>query len=135
MCSSDLFLSPDIVPPGENRLALYRRIVPPGWPGLYFVGMLNLDTPINYACELQARWVAEALQGRAILPGVEAMREAIRAKQDWVERHYGRQMRHALQEESAVYYAELEYDLLRTRHPAPVARVLAHFRGRPKSRA
>lgn len=104
------FLSPSIVST-EGRLRLFNRIVPPGQDGLYFVGMINIDTPVNFACEQQAKWVAGIEMGRAKLPPMNEMHDAIARKDDWVRREYGSAARHSLQEESVIYYRELKRSL------------------------
>lgn len=104
------FLSPGIVPT-DGRLRLFNRIVSPGYDGLYFVGMINIDTPVNFACEQQAKWVAGIELGRAKLPSIDEMRDAIARKDAWVRREYGSAARHSLQEESVIYYRELKRTL------------------------
>lgn len=104
------FLSKQLVPT-DGPLRLYNRIVPPGAPGLYFVGMINLDTPINFACEKQAQWIAGVELGDGVLPSPDAMRAAIDAKARWVQDQYGSANRHSLQEESVIYYRELKRSL------------------------
>lgn len=105
------FLSQSLVPT-DGRLRLYNRIVPPeAPPGLYFVGMVNLDTPINFACEQQAKWIAGIELGNHALPSPEAMRMAIERKARWVAEQYGSTDRHSLQEESVIYYRELNKTL------------------------
>lgn len=105
------FLSAEIVKAGGGRVELFKRMVPPGWPGLYFVGIINLDTPINYACERQARWITEIELGNAALPSKEEMSADSAAKARWVRRYYGEALRHSVQEESASYYRELDREL------------------------
>lgn len=104
------FLSTSLVPT-DGRLQLYNRIVPPDAPGLYFVGMINLDTPINFACEQQAKWIAGIELGGCVLPSADAMRAAIERKDRWVRKEYGSANRHSLQEESVIYYRELKKTL------------------------
>ena len=41
------FLSEEIVPRANNRIRLWKRVIPPEWPGLYFVGMLNVVSHSN----------------------------------------------------------------------------------------
>jgi len=50
------------------RLNLYRRVVPPRLPGLYFIGLVQPLGAIMPLAEIQAQWVAELIQGRATLP-------------------------------------------------------------------
>jgi cation diffusion facilitator CzcD-associated flavoprotein CzcO len=101
------FLADAIVTAGHNRLDLYKRIVAPGWPGLYFVGMINIDSPINYACERQAQWVAAIESESLALPPEDEMRADISAKHRWVDKTFGGVVRHNFQEDSVRYYGEL----------------------------
>jgi hypothetical protein len=105
------FLPTEIVPRSPERLRLFKRIVPPNHPGLYFVGMINLDTPINYACEKQAKWITAIECGAAVLPARELMLKDIERKDRWALQHYGKARRHSVQEESKSYYRELDRSL------------------------
>ena len=109
------FLPAEIVQATEPRLDLYKRIVMPGWPSLYFVGIINLDTPINFACERQARWIVAIECGGVALPSKEDMLADIAAKRAWVKKEFGTANRHSLQEDSVAYYAELSRALRRGR--------------------
>lgn len=102
------FLSSEILDTEKETLDLYLRIVPPDWAGLYFVGLVNPDTPVNYAAERQARWIAEIESSAAQLPSAAEMRRQISTKNAWVARHYGTAARHSMQEESKIYYRELD---------------------------
>jgi dimethylaniline monooxygenase (N-oxide forming) len=101
------FLPPELVIHTKPHLNLFKRVLVPGWPGLYFVGMINLDTPINFACERQARWIATIERGGVALPSEEEMLADIAAKRAWVGKTFGPANRHSLQEDSVAYYAEL----------------------------
>lgn len=107
------FIPRDILAAFGNELPLYKRVVTPDWPGLYFVGMINLDSPINYASERQAWWIRELELGRTILPTIQEMNADIAAKRKWVKRFYGDAQRHVLQEESKPYYAALRREIRR----------------------
>ncbi|XP_015697074.2 flavin-containing monooxygenase FMO GS-OX-like 2 isoform X2 [Oryza brachyantha] len=62
----------------DNRVGpLYKHVFPPKHaPGLSFVG-LPAKTIIFQSFELESRWVARALSGRAELPGEAAMAAAV----------------------------------------------------------
>lgn len=109
------FLSREIIDGTKGNLDLYLRIVPPEWPGLYFVGMVNPDTPINFACERQARWIAAIERDGAVLPNAKEMFQQIADKNAWVARFYGTAARHSFQEESKIYYRELDIVLRKAR--------------------
>jgi dimethylaniline monooxygenase (N-oxide forming) len=105
------FLSPDILPVRDNVVELYNRIVLPDWPGLYFMGLLNLNGAANQAYERQAPWIVAAEKGEAALPTSEDMRLAIRRKAEWVKRHYPMTARHTIEEEPVRYFRELRASL------------------------
>ena len=83
------------------------RIVPPEWPGLYFMGFFNTDTALNMVFEHQARWVRELLLENARLPSAEAMRQAIAERAAWYAGQYKQSIRHSIEEEHVRYLADL----------------------------
>lgn len=123
------FLKQGIVPTADGRLDLYKRIAVPGVPGLYFVGMINIDTPINYACERQAEWIAAVESENLVLPAADEMRADMRAKKAWVNRTFGQALRHSLQEDSVPYYAELARALHRARKRSKARRARGRSAG------
>lgn len=64
-----------------NSVHLYQLTVPPHYPNLFFLGLLELLGPIHPAVELQARWATAVLVGRIKLPSVEKMEKAIAASE------------------------------------------------------
>lgn len=109
------FLSREIIDTTKGNVDLYLRVVPPNWPGLYFVGLINSDTPVNYAAERQARWVAAIESEGAVLPDAAEMQRKIVEKSEWIHRHYGTTARHCVQEESKIYYRQLDVALRKAR--------------------
>ena len=105
------FLSEDILPVRNNTVELYNRIVPPDWPGLYFIGLFNLNGAANQAYERQAPFIVAVESGEAVLPSPEEMRDAIRRKAEWVRRHYPDTPRHTMEEEPVPYFRELRASL------------------------
>jgi cation diffusion facilitator CzcD-associated flavoprotein CzcO len=112
------FLAEGTLQMNDGRLPLYKRIALPGYAGLYFSGMINLDTPINYACEQQAKWIAGIELGEAVLPDAAAMAADIEVKDHWAQRLYGTAHRHSVQDESMPYYRELAASLRDARRRA-----------------
>ncbi|MGH8637422.1 MAG: flavin-containing monooxygenase, partial [Burkholderiales bacterium] len=104
-------IAPDIVNAEDNQLGLYMRIVPPGWPGLYFMGFFNTDTALNMVFEHQARWVREILLGNAVLPEPSAMRRTIEERAAWYARQYKQSVRHTIEEEHVRYLTDLKKTL------------------------
>lgn len=94
--------------PEQNQLDLYKRIVPPEWPGLYMIGFFNTDTALNMVFEHQARWVRDIIAGKVQLPSPETMRKDVEAKANWVNAHFKQTPRHGIEEEHVPYLAELK---------------------------
>ena len=112
------FISRDIVPLEDNRLELYKRMVQPGWPGLYLMGFFNTDTALNMVYEHQARWVRDIELGEARLPTKTEMKADMAAKRAWVEATYKDSPRHTIEEEHVPYIGELKTSLRRMRKAA-----------------
>lgn len=105
------FVPPHVVSVEGNELDLYMRIVPPGWPGLYFMGFFNTDTALNMVFEHQARWVREILLENAALPGAPEMRRAIEERKAWYAARYKHTPRHTVEEEHVRYLGDLRRTL------------------------
>lgn len=101
------FMPSEVIKVENNRLDLYLRIVPPDWPGLYFMGFFNTDTALNMVFEHQARWVREILLGNAALPSSAAMRSAIAERTSWYGSQYKHSARHTIEEEHVRYLTDL----------------------------
>jgi cation diffusion facilitator CzcD-associated flavoprotein CzcO len=71
------FLDERIFAARDNRLPLYRRVVDPDNPGLFFVGFIQPLGPIMPLAEAQAEWIADLLDRRASLPSTAEMRDEI----------------------------------------------------------
>ena len=100
-------LPPEVVSVADNRLDLWLRIVPPGWPGLFFMGFFNTDTALNMVFEHQARFVREILLGNVIAPDAAAMRHAIAARAAWYAARFKHTPRHTIEEEHVRYLTDL----------------------------
>lgn len=112
------FLSGDVVPIHDNSIDLYQRIVPPDWPGLYFMGMFNTNTALNMIFEYQARWIRDIERGDAVLPPANEMRAAINDQKQWVQRTYKASPRHTIEEEVVPYRKSLRRSMRRMRQLA-----------------
>ncbi len=60
------FLDGRVVRATDNHVDLYRRVVDPDHPGLYFVGLVQPLGAVMPLAEAQARWVADLLTGEAV---------------------------------------------------------------------
>jgi dimethylaniline monooxygenase (N-oxide forming) len=102
------FLDDALVGTEDNHVDLYRRVVPPDRPGLYFIGLVQPLGAIMPLAEAQAHWVAELITGEVALPPVSEMREQIKAYDTALRKRYVASKRHTIQVDAAAYRRELE---------------------------
>jgi dimethylaniline monooxygenase (N-oxide forming) len=112
------FIPEEVLPVVDNRVDLYKRIVVPGWPGLWFVGMVNSTTALNRIFENQIRWIKEFITGRAALPTESDMLADIQAKKDFIAQNYKESPRHTVEEEHLPYFSELRASMRAARRRA-----------------
>ncbi|RSS70318.1 flavin-binding monooxygenase [Streptomyces sp. WAC06614] len=92
---------------GEAAVELYRRVVAPALPGLYFVGLIRPVGSITRLVEAQCRWVARLVDGDAALPAADVMRKEIEAYLSGIEERYGRTAGASIQVDVGSYLREL----------------------------
>lgn len=91
----------------RGTVELYRRIVSPDRPGLYFVGLIRPVGSITRLVEAQAQWVAGIVAGDVPLPSADEMREEIGAYLTGIEQRYGRTEGASIQVDVGTYLREL----------------------------
>ncbi|MFD5574452.1 flavin-containing monooxygenase [Streptomyces cadmiisoli] len=100
------------LPPGcpigpDGSVELYRRVVAPGRPGLYFVGLVRPVGAITRLVEAQAQWVTRIIEGEVTLPSRDVMRAEISAYLDDIAERYGRTQGASIQVDVGPYLGEL----------------------------
>ena len=105
------FVPENVLKVQNNELDLYMRMVPPSWPGLFFMGFFNTDTALNMVFEHQARWVREILLENAALPPASEMNRAIAERKAWYGAQYKHTARHTIEEEHVRYLSDLKRTL------------------------
>jgi dimethylaniline monooxygenase (N-oxide forming) len=109
------FLPSEVIDPRENHVPLYRRVVPPDRPGLYFIGLVQPLGAIMPVAELQSEWVADLLEGGATLPGVGEMRAEIAREEREMRERYVASPRHTIQVDFHPYMRQLRAERKRAR--------------------
>jgi hypothetical protein len=107
------FLAPELWPVSGNVARLYRRMLPPGSPGLYFAGLVQPIGPTIPLVEVQARWLAAVLAGEVRLPDRAAMEQEVRAHLDALARQYVHSARYTLEVDFRSYVRQLRGDMAR----------------------
>jgi dimethylaniline monooxygenase (N-oxide forming) len=102
------FLDDTVVRAQDNHIDLYRRVVSPDRPGLYFIGLVQPLGAVMPLAEAQSHWVADLIQGRVTLPSYAEMRGQIAAYDAAVRKRFVASKRHTIEVDFHAYRAELE---------------------------
>lgn len=102
------FLSEEIIDPQENGVPLYKRVVHPDRPGLYFIGLIDVPGPLNPLAEMQAEWVADLLENRAALPSSSQMKKSIAREDARRQKRFGSVRRRAIHVDYLPYLRALQ---------------------------
>ena len=107
------FLDPSVFAVHDNQAALYRRVLPPDRPGLYFVGLLQPIGATIPLVEIQSRWLAAVLAGEVKLPDRPTMEAEIAEHQRRLARRYVNSARYTLEVDYREYARQLRGDVRR----------------------
>jgi dimethylaniline monooxygenase (N-oxide forming) len=105
-------------PSGDNRIELYRRVVHPDLPGLYFIALVQPLGAMMPIAELQSEWIADVIEGKVPLPGRPEMLTEIAADKAAMRKRYVASKRHTIQVDFWPYLHQLRKERKR-RAPAP----------------
>jgi dimethylaniline monooxygenase (N-oxide forming) len=109
------FLSAGVVDATDNRIALYRRVVHPEHPGLYFIGLVQPLGAIMPIAELQSEWIADVLEGKVPLPEPDEMKRVIEREDRRMRKRYVASKRHTIQVDFYPYMRVLRRERKRKR--------------------
>jgi len=101
------FLDESLLSAPNNELPLYKRVVHPQLPGLYFVGLLQPVGAVMPLAEAQSRWIAALLQGKELLPSSGQMARVMQKEHERYERRFYRSPRHTMQVDFDGYLHDL----------------------------
>ena len=119
------FLSEDVLAAPDNRVPLYRRVVHPDRPGLFFIGLVQPLGAIMPLAEAQSEWVADLIDGSASLPSRREMRRVIRREDERMRRRYVTSKRHTIQVDFFPYLRTIRRERRRGRGRSIASRVAA----------
>jgi cation diffusion facilitator CzcD-associated flavoprotein CzcO len=112
------FLAEDVQRADDNHVDLYRRVVSPRHPGLYFIGLVQPLGAIMPLAEEQSHWVADIISGVVDLPSVPEMRAQIASYDTALRRRYVASKRHTIQVDFHKYRSEIRKERLTRRRAA-----------------
>ena len=108
------FLPEDVFRATDNRMPLYRRMVDPDHPGLYFMGFIQPLGPVMPIAEAQAEWVADLLQEKTTLPSSAEMKTEIAAYERWLKRRFVASKRHTIEVDFHPYMRQIRQERKRS---------------------
>jgi hypothetical protein len=109
------FLSEAIIDPSHNELPLYKRVIHPDRPGLYFIGLIDVAGPVNPLSEMQTEWVADLLQSKVETPSRSQMQRAIAREDRRRQQRFGATRRNAIHVDYVPYLNALRQERKRRR--------------------
>ena len=113
----DAALKPD----AAHRFPLFKRMMKPGVPDLFFMGLAQpLPTLVNFA-EQQAKLAAAYLAGRYLPPSPQEMERVIVKDEETHLGQYYRSKRHTIQVDFNTYVADLMKEIARGEKRAKAA--------------
>jgi len=101
------FLDDRVVHTEDNHIDLYRRVVDPKNPGLYFIGLIQPLGAIMPLSEAQAEWVGDLVTGVGTLPPVAEMNAQIADYDRKLAKRYVASKRHTIQVDFHGYRSEI----------------------------
>ena len=108
------FLDPGLIhPEDDNEVELYRHVVHPDLPGLYFIGLIQPLGAIMPLAETQCQWVARLLDGSCSLPDVATMKKRIHEDREKNRKRYVTSKRHTIQVDFYPYMLLIEKEMTR----------------------
>ncbi|MCX7768192.1 MAG: NAD(P)-binding domain-containing protein [Flavobacteriales bacterium] len=107
------FFEKNFIPFKDNDIRLYRRVIHPDHPNLFFIGLVQPLGAVMPLAERQAEWATAILQGKLKLPSREAMWQAIEKDRRALEKRYNASPRHTIQVDFWPYKWQLEKEMRR----------------------
>ncbi|MGZ4429646.1 MAG: flavin-containing monooxygenase [Nocardioidaceae bacterium] len=101
------FFDDDFLTAPDNRVPLYRRVVDPEHPGLFFIGLIQPLGAVMPLAELQSQWVADLIDGSVTLLDRAVMRRAIARDDRAMRRRYVASPRHTVEVDFWPYRRQL----------------------------
>lgn len=115
------FDDPALVPDADHRLPLFKRMMNPDIPNLFYMALAQpLPTLVNFA-EQQSKLMAAYLTGRYLPPSPAEMREVIAKDEETHLGQYYRSKRHTIQVDFGIYVDDLMKEIARGARRAQAA--------------
>ncbi|OKH49793.1 monooxygenase [Calothrix sp. HK-06] len=97
----------------NNEFRLYKKVIHPDYPNLFFVGLIQPLGSIMPLAEIQSKWIAKILKGEVQLPSRETMLKSIEEDKQKMMKRYNFSPRHTLQVDFHPYKKSIESEIKR----------------------
>ena len=91
------FLDPALIAAKDNDLPLWKRMVHPDLPGLYFIGLVQAVGAVMPISEAQGAWVAQMLTGQYLPPPDQEIRALMQRDHQQNKRRFYPSARHTME--------------------------------------
>jgi len=97
----------------SNDFGLYKKMIHPQWPNLFFQALVQPLGAIMPLAEVQAKWIAQIIKGECTLPIREEMYRSIGQDKAQMAKRYKASPRHTFQVDFHPYKASIEREMKR----------------------
>ncbi len=97
----------------SNNIRLYKRVIHPDFPNLFFMALLQPLGAIMPLAELQAKWIAKIVKKECVLPQKEEMRHSIEEDAKKLHKRFDESPRHTLEVDFFEYKNSIEKEMKR----------------------
>lgn len=97
----------------DNEFRLYKKVIHPDYPDLFFIGLIQPLGALMPLAEIQSKWIAKIIKGEVHLPSHEAMQKSIEEDKQKIMKRYNYSPRHTLQVDFYPYKKSIEREMKR----------------------
>ncbi len=105
------FLKPEIFEVKGNQASLYRRVIHPDLPNLYFLGLIQPLGAIMPLAEIQGKWIAGVINNDYALPDKQTMLKWIQRDKTILQKRYVDSPRHTIQVDFWDYFHQIKREM------------------------
>lgn len=98
----------------SNNLRLYKRVIHPDFPNLFFMALLQPLGAIMPLAELQAKWIAKIVAGECKLPSKKEMFQSIEKDAKKLAKRFHESPRHTLEVDFFLYRDSIKKEMKRS---------------------
>lgn len=95
----------------SNDIRLYKKVIHPNHPNIFFLGLIQPLGAIMPLAETQSQWIAKLIKGQCKMATVDQMHDSIAKDVDKMAKRYKQSPRHTLQVDFHPYKESIEKEI------------------------